>query len=104
MTITSPWVFIRFINQPLDIMFTIPHNRCRSSQCGTNELIVDDETAEVVTCYELFDNNTPAEGPGGFKGLNRLFPICNICCIAFTMISIDGLDHQRISELFHCIL
>src|SRR5437868_1331711 len=98
MSITTTRVLVRFVDQPLDIMFPIARNGSGCTQSGTDEFVINDKYAEIKSRDEFFYDHTAAVLFGGLKRFQRLLPGGNICSVAFAVIAIDRFDHDRITD------
>ena len=104
MSVTASGVFICFIYQPLNSVFSIAGNSRRCSQCCTNKFIINNKYPEIKACNIFFTDNIAAIFTGCREGFFCLLNICNICCYPFSMISIYWFHNQRKSYSINSIL
>ena len=98
MSIAATGISIRFVQQILNAVFSVTHNRGRCAQCGTNKFIIDNENSEIKSGDVFLHDHRSAILLCCFQGFYRLLPGGNIGSIALAMIAIDGFDHDRISN------
>src|SRR6478609_7500623 len=91
---TAPWIFVGFINQPLNGVFAVSYNGSGCTQSGTDKFIVNHQYPEVKTGDKLFNNHTAAVNFCRFKCFKCLFPGGNVSGVAFPMVTINGFYHQ----------
>ena len=53
MAIASTWIFICFIDQLLNRLFSITYNIGRNTLCSGNNFIVDNQYTKIETSYKL---------------------------------------------------
>src|SRR5438105_2957317 len=89
-----PAVFINFIYQPLNVVFTVAGDTGGCPQCSTDKFIADNQHPEIKPCNISFTYHVPAVVSRRFQRLFGLFCCCYIGCCAFTMVAINGFYYK----------
>src|SRR5690348_7551765 len=95
MPVSSSRVFISFINQPLNGMFSIASNGGGCTKSCTNKFIVHYKYPEVKTRNKLFAYYRAAVFPGCFQCTLCLLIGCYVGGCPFAMITIYRFYYKR---------